>query len=105
MTGIRIEEGSDGEQVRIALAGDIDMTNANDLGERVASEISNRALSVELDLGAVTYIDSAGLRMLSLLAGRLQRLQIELRVIAPPGSPARHVIDLSGMTEYVNVVR
>jgi anti-anti-sigma factor len=98
---VEIQQGDD--RVRVELAGEIDMSNADAIGERIYAAIPNQTVAVEVDLTDVTYVDSAGLRVLSLLSGRLQRLQIRLRVLAPTGSPARYVIDLSGMTEFVNV--
>jgi len=103
MSDASVEVQADDGQVRVELAGDIDMTNADSVGERLTSAVSNRTVCLELDLTGVTYIDSAGLRTLSVLAGKLQRLQIELRVLAPIDSPARYVIDLSGMTEFLGV--
>ena len=59
--------------------------------------IRNRAESVTLDLGGVTYMDSAGLQVVFALAVTLRRLQIALRVVAPDGSVARHAIEMAGM--------
>lgn len=98
-----IEIRQTAEGVAIRLAGDIDMTNADGIGEQIDDAITNQATLVEVDLAEVTYLDSAGLRVLSNLAGRLQRLQIQLRVLAPAGSAARHVIELTGLTEFVQV--
>jgi anti-anti-sigma factor len=98
---IRIE--TDGDHVGIRLAGDVDMANAAVIGARIDDAVANHATSVGLDLAAVTYFDSAGLRVLSVLATRLKRLQIGLRVHAPVGSVARRVIDLAGVTELVQV--
>ena len=51
----------------------------------------------------MTYVDSAGLQMLFVLATRLRRLQIQLRVLARTGTPAQRVIELSGMSELLGV--
>jgi anti-anti-sigma factor len=104
MSGLSVSIESDDDRVRADLAGDIDLSNADDVSEQLSAAISNQTVVVELDLSDVTYIDSAGLRVLSLLSSRLRRLQIGLRVVAPSGSPARYVIDLSGMTEFVGVI-
>jgi anti-anti-sigma factor len=59
---------------------------------------------VVLDLSAIGYIDSQGLRLLSQLSKRLSREGTKLRLIAPPGSVARGVLELTRMSEDIEVV-
>jgi anti-anti-sigma factor len=103
MDGSHLEVRQRPEGPAIRIVGDIDMSNADVIGERIDDAITNQSRIVEIDLGNVTYLDSAGLRVLSLLATRLHRLQIDLRVVAPEGSPARYVIDLTGLGDFVHV--
>jgi anti-anti-sigma factor len=55
----------------VRLAGDIDVTNAEHIEEVLRHEIEEQRNSLEIDLTGVTYIDTAGIRLL-LLAHRLQ---------------------------------
>ena len=82
--------------VRIAINGEIDLENAGAIEEQLSAAIPNAARCVVLELEALDYLDSAGLRVLFSLAARLEVLQILLRVHVPPGSPARRVLQLSG---------
>ncbi len=101
MIGAQVNAALDGDVVRIALVGEIDMSNADTIESDLVDAISNRATAVVLDLAGVRYIDSAGLRVLFLLVGRLETLQIDLEVSAPIGSPARRVVELSGLAALV----
>ena len=97
MTEARIDAVTDGRSVLLMVSGEIDMANAPSVEAEIAGAISNQVRVVTIDLGEVGYLDSAGLRILFGLATRLPILQIDLEVVAPVGSSARRVIDLSGL--------
>ena len=92
-----------GDQVNFTLSGDIDLANAADVEAQLTAAIRNRATRVTMDLGGVTYLDSAGLQVVFALTVRLRRLQIDMRVIAPEGSPARHAIEMAGMASIAEI--
>ena len=98
MNEVQVEVHTRGDAIRIALIGEIDLSNASGVESAVVSAISNRTTEVDLDLSDVGYLDSAGLRVVYSLALRLRRAQIELRITTPFGSPARRAIEVSGMT-------
>lgn len=58
--------------------------------------ISHQPTMVSIDLTDLTYMDSAGIRILFALASRLQALRIVLQLIVPLDSPTRRLIELSG---------
>ncbi|MHC1563202.1 STAS domain-containing protein [Actinomycetospora sp. C-140] len=82
--------------VRIDIGGEVDLENAATVEEQLSAAIPNETTEVTLGLGELSYLDSAGLRVLFALAARLEVLQIELRVHVPPGSVTRRVLELSG---------
>jgi anti-anti-sigma factor len=86
-----------GRHVRFAVTGEVDLSNAAAVQETLLRAISNEATTVSVDLGAVEYLDSAGLRLLYALAGRLDTLQIALELVVPLDSPARRVVELAGL--------
>jgi anti-anti-sigma factor len=90
-------------RVRIDLAGEVDLDNAAGVEEQLSAAIPNHLVSVTLDVSGLEYIDSVGLRILFALAARLEVLQIELQVIAPLGSLARRVLELSGVEAIVEL--
>ena len=89
--------------VHIALSGEIDMANAQSVQDAIFAALGNRLTHVTVDLSALDYIDSAGMRLLFTLAARLKTLQINLELIAPPDSPARQVVAISGLESITSV--
>lgn len=98
MSEVKVEVHTRGDAIRIALIGEVDLSNADETESAVVSAISNQTSEVDLDLSDVGYLDSAGLRVVYSLALRLRRAQIGLRITAPLESPARRAIEVSGMT-------
>ncbi|EHY89175.1 STAS domain-containing protein [Saccharomonospora azurea] len=103
MTEANVEVRSDGDTVEILLTGEIDLSNSDLIREKIFASIDNHLVAVKIDLGGLTYIDSAGLRILFALAERLRLLQTECSIHAPPGTPTRRVLELSGMTAVAEV--
>ncbi|MCE3555395.1 STAS domain-containing protein [Pseudonocardia sp. RS11V-5] len=87
----------------IALAGEVDLDNAGAVEQRLQDLITNRARSVVLDLGGLTYLDSAGLRTLFTLANRLELLQVGLEIVVPADSPVRKAVQLVGLGEVATI--
>jgi anti-anti-sigma factor len=92
------------DTARIALFGEIDMANADEVEQQILGAIGNQLTAVTIDLSGLEYIDSAGLRVLFTLGSRLDVLQIALRIVVPTGSSIRRVIDLSGMAAAIPVL-
>jgi anti-anti-sigma factor len=95
-------ERRDGRLI-LCLRGDIDLSNAQTLQQRIEHAVVGNT-DVVLDLSAIGYIDSQGLRLLSQLSKRLSREGSKLQLIAPPGSFARRVLGLTRMSEDIEVV-
>src|SRR4051812_19998028 len=93
----------DNGTVVVTLTGEIDLANADEVEREIGSRITNQHLNAVVDLSDVTYIDSVGLRFLFTLAVQLQTTQIALTFVAPPGTPARRVMELAGLPEIANV--
>lgn len=98
-----LSEESEPGRLLVRLDGEVDLENVRRVEKRLAEIITNRAVSVTLDLGGLDYLDSAGLRLLFTLADRLQLLQITLDVVVPLSSPARKAVELSGLGAVVTV--
>jgi anti-sigma B factor antagonist len=73
------------------LEGEIDLSNAAGLGAEIAAALGG-AGGLVVDLSAVTYFDSTGMRMLDSLVGACQEAGIRLCVVAPDRNPARFVL-------------
>jgi anti-anti-sigma factor len=92
------------EAIRVALSGEIDLANIDIVGAELLGAISNQLVDVVVDLSDLTYLDSAGLRVLFELGARLETLQIGFRLVVPPHSTVRRAIDLSGIAAIAAIV-
>lgn len=73
------------------LDGEIDLANAAAIEADVLAALGD-APALVVDLSAVTYFDSCGMRMLDGLARACSDAGVPLRVVAPDGSPARMIL-------------
>jgi anti-anti-sigma factor len=86
------------------LVDDIDVGNAQRLYREMLDGMSRDAVGLVVDLSQVKYIDSAGIRMLYNLAGRLAQRRLELRVVVPETSSIRRVLQLSCFDDHLPVI-
>jgi anti-anti-sigma factor len=94
-----------GDDVVVArVTGEIDLSNARDLGDQLAAAMPNSALGLVIDLTAVTYLDSSGVHLAFDLAERLGRRQQQLRLVVPEGAPVRRVLRIVELDDSVPVV-
>jgi anti-anti-sigma factor len=76
------------------IQGEIDLSNADDLGQRLLPEVPAGGLGLVVDLSHATYLDSSGVRMLFELARRLEARGQRLRLAVPHGAVIRRLLDL-----------
>ncbi len=86
----------------IWLSGEIDLSNIDRL-QRTIDRASEGQAKLVLDLAAVEYIDSQGLRLITQLARKLDSAGTAFEIVAPPESVARSVLDLTGMSGELSV--
>ena len=91
-----VQASADDGSLRVAVSGEIDLANAAAVEDEIDAAVSDRLHAVSVDLTDLTYLDSAGIRMLFTLASRLQALRIMLELVVPLDSPTRRLIELSG---------
>ena len=101
MTIATVEASAAHRAVRIRLSGEIDRENVSTVGEQICAAVSGLPAVVSVDLTNLTYMDSVGIRLLFDLASHLQKLRIALKLIAPFESPARRLIQFSGLDSLV----
>jgi anti-anti-sigma factor len=78
------------------VTGEIDMSNAEDVGATVIGATPNEASGVVLDLSDVEYLDSAGIYVVYGMRASLQARGQALVLVIPPGSPVHDALRLSG---------
>ena len=89
--------------VLIVTTGDrVDSLNARDFQEALQAEISASDRALVLDLSRLTYISSAGLRVILLIGKTLQEQKATLAVCSLSG-PVREVFEVSGFDKIIQV--
>jgi len=94
-------EGAGG-RVIVRLAGEIDLSNVDGLEAQIESAIAH-AQDVVIDLTAIDFIDSRGLRLLNRVSSSIADRDGTLLVVAPASSVARSVLDMTGMSSELTV--
>ena len=89
--------------VVIAVEGQINSANAPALETDLLSRIDQGERRVVLDLGLLSYISSAGLRVVLMMAKRLRQSDGKL-VLCGLQSRVREVFDISGFLAILTVV-
>lgn len=90
-----LERVEDDGVLVVGVTGELDVSNVEELAEATYS-LPNTALGLVLDLTGATFIDSTTLGLLFKLHAALRRRGQALRVVCPPGSSARRVLELTG---------
>lgn len=84
-----------------ALAGELDLTNARELEERLDAAADSEALLV-VDINRVVFLDSAALHVLFKLARH--RGASRLALLMEPNAAVSRTLDIVGMKHAVRVV-
>jgi anti-anti-sigma factor len=90
---IEVEDGV----VVAGISGEIDLSNAAEITDALLGGVPNEALGLVIDLSGVSYLDSAGVRMLAELDHRLGWRAQVLRVVAPEAWRNRRVLEIAGL--------
>ena len=77
------------------LTGEVDMSNASYVRDQLLASVPNEAVALVLDISDTRYLDSAAIEVLFEVSRRLARRRQELRLVMPPDSPLRRVIELT----------
>lgn len=100
---IEISPSTSDDVTRLALTGELDLTGAEPVEEAVEAALSSGSSEILLDLTATTFIDSAGVGALLSAQRRTDSGGARFRLISPPGSEGRLVIDLAGLAKLLNL--
>ena len=95
-------EDHDGFQLA-RIDGEIDLSNASQLLDRLLAAISNQSHSVILDLSATGYLDSAGLRLVFETRRALGARRQQLRVVAPPNTFVADVLHATRLGDSIPI--
>jgi anti-sigma B factor antagonist len=93
-----VEDG----RVLVRLSGEVDLSNVEGLEAQIEDTVAD-ARDVVIDLTAIEFIDSRGLRLLNRVASSVDGRDGTLVVVAPPNCVARSVLDMTGMSQELKV--
>lgn len=77
------------------LTGEVDVSNAGQVGVDLFEAAPNDAAGLIIDLTPTTYLDSRGVQLLIELAERLRRREQQIRVVTPDRSVVRRILTLT----------
>ena len=83
---------------QLAAVGELDAANAERVQPVIDAALAEGARTVLLDLSALTFLDSTGLRALLVAAKQLAALDGELRLVAL-SSPVKRLLELTDTTD------
>jgi anti-sigma B factor antagonist len=87
-----------GDAEVVSLTGEIDMANAADIGRRIVAR-TTEAGKVLIDLTTVSFLDSAGVRLLDALVGDLRDHGARIRLVVGERGAARMTLQLCAFRE------
>ncbi len=85
------------------LQGEVDMSNADELGAAISGELGNAAMAVVVDLSEVSYLDSAGIHVVFELRARVQSRGQDIRLVVVPDSPIASALDYADVPRTIGV--
>jgi anti-anti-sigma factor len=94
-----VDVSRDGDVVVARLEGEIDLANTPAVSARILESVPNDAVGLVVDLTAVRYIDSVGVRMLFTLVRSLHAARQGMAIALPHGSPVRKLLKVTHLDE------
>jgi anti-anti-sigma factor len=92
-----------GDVLVARMSGEIDLSNAEQLGVQIADAAPLQARAVVLDLTEVEYIDSYGIFVIHGLRQRLSENRQKLALVVPEDGLIRRAIELVGIAEVLPI--
>jgi anti-anti-sigma factor len=100
LPNFRIDASFTGSGTTIKLAGELDSATCSGLIERFEEVLADDIREVVLDLDALTFIDSAGLRAIIMIERLAAERHLALTVHSPAG-PVADLLQMTGIGEHV----
>src|SRR4051812_18072553 len=95
---LRLEDHADGTRHRLALAGELDLANADQLVSATRELCAGGASELLLDLHDLAFMDSTGLRAIAECMNICQSSDCEF-ALTPPQEQVRRVFEIAGLQE------
>ncbi len=96
---VGVDRAPQGAGVTVRVAGDVDLTTAEELERAVREQLASAP--VMLDLSGVTFMDSSGLRALDALVRHARADGRELRIATALPESVAQILELTGMMQIL----
>jgi anti-sigma B factor antagonist len=93
-----------GEVVIAHVQGEVDVSNAEELGRALRSEVPTVVRALVLDLREVGYLDSAAIRMIYNVRTRLHDRRQQLRLVVAPEAAIAEALRIAGVPQAIGAV-
>ncbi len=100
---LRIAAWFDGGTYRLALAGELDLTNAGTFTAELQRSERTEAETVIVDMSRLEFIDSTGVAVLVAAWRRAEADARSLMIAPSTAASVRRVLDLTGLTDRLPV--
>jgi anti-anti-sigma factor len=98
-----LTEERHGDYVIVGITGEVDASNAAEIGQRLRRLTPNEAKGLLVDLSETIYLDSAGINTLFALHSELHDRRQQLLLVVPDTSPMRRTLEIAGLNETVTL--
>jgi anti-anti-sigma factor len=99
-----LDVGTDGAIAHVRAAGPVDATTAVQLSRRLLAASAGGTLPLTVDLTNVSYLASAGIRVLYQVRQQLSAHRQELRLLAVPGSSVALILDQANLPYAASII-
>jgi anti-anti-sigma factor len=97
----RLTEEQHGDVAVAVVVGELDASNAAEIGERLRALLSNHSTAMVLDLAGTSYLDSAAINMVFGLGTDLTARQQALHLVIPQDAPIARAASITGLDAAV----
>jgi anti-anti-sigma factor len=98
---ISIDDGDD--VVTATVGGEVDISNAGELQEKLADAVESQPKGFVIDLSKTTYLDSSGIQVLFGIGDQLQKRGQALHLVVVPGSFLADVADVVNLSAAATI--
>jgi anti-anti-sigma factor len=103
MNTLSLETREEGEQVRIAVAGELDLSSALTFDEEIRRAEERKPETLVIDLSALKFLDSTGLRLIMSAHARARKTGRRLKIVEG-GDAVKRIFKLAGVNRRLDIV-
>ena len=104
MTTLSLETREEGDQVRIALSGELDLSSALTFDEEVRRAEEREPKTLVIDLSGLRFLDSTGLRLIMSAQARARKRGMRLAIVEG-GDAVKRIFRLAGVNRRLDIVQ